>query len=213
MIQVQPDNTVTHGIDISSFQTDVNWTQVKASGNQFAFIKSSEGISLRDPFFASHWKGATDASLLRAPYHFFHPALDPIAQAKLMISQVPTEKLAIDLPWVLDIEWTDGFKVLGSTGATNAMAFLDHIETYTGMTPIIYTSAYFFQAIPSPALFARYPLWIAAYQVKAPTVPAPWHTFSFWQYTDHAAIPGVGRIDSNLFNGSLPSLKTLARKL
>ncbi len=35
--------TTPYGIDVSSYQGNVNWSQVKANGISFAFIKATEG--------------------------------------------------------------------------------------------------------------------------------------------------------------------------
>jgi GH25 family lysozyme M1 (1,4-beta-N-acetylmuramidase) len=34
------------GIDVSSHQTSVNWSQVKSNGVQFAYIKATEGTGV-----------------------------------------------------------------------------------------------------------------------------------------------------------------------
>ena len=43
------------GIDVSHHQGEIDWTAVKASRVEFAFIKASEGGDFRDREFARNW--------------------------------------------------------------------------------------------------------------------------------------------------------------
>ena len=40
------------GIDVSSYQTTIDWNQVKASGRTFAWTKSTEGVTFNDACLA-----------------------------------------------------------------------------------------------------------------------------------------------------------------
>lgn len=80
------------GIDVSDYQTDIDWTTVVDNGIQFVYIKATEGtcsvISFTalvyalsyfvvsayiSPTFSPQYIGATDAGLIRGSYHFAHP--------------------------------------------------------------------------------------------------------------------------------------------
>ena len=65
----------TAGIDVSLYQKDVNWSQVFAAGNRFAFIKCSQGVTVTDPKFTANFDGAKAAGLLVGVYHFINPTL------------------------------------------------------------------------------------------------------------------------------------------
>jgi len=202
-------DSIVHGIDVSSYQPSCNWQQVAASGNKFAIIKSSEGLTVHDRTFKDHWAGAKAAGIIRAPYHFFHPAQDPVQQANSMLSVVQLEHG--DLPCVVDVEWADGLKVLGQHGADAALQMLKILEAKTGVVPMLYTAASFFTGMNNMGDFSRYPLWVANYGVTCPTIPAAWSNWTMWQYTDHEAVPGIGKIDASLFNGSMADLVKLCK--
>src|SRR5690349_5648127 len=76
----------TAGMDVSSYDTSIDWAAAHAAGIQFAFIRASDGTQYPDPLFASHWTDARAAGVLRGAYQFFRPAEDPIAQADLLLS-------------------------------------------------------------------------------------------------------------------------------
>ena len=60
-----PDRYPVHGIDLSRFQTQVDWQTARANGVNFAFIKATEGGDMVDPLFDSHWRGAGAAGIRR----------------------------------------------------------------------------------------------------------------------------------------------------
>src|SRR5437764_1136269 len=56
----------------------------------------------------------------------------------------------------------------------------------------------------------RSPPWVANWQVSCPSVPAPFATWSLWQYDDAGTVPGITTAcDLNQFDGTLSDLKGL----
>src|SRR3954471_21486658 len=90
------------GIDVSHYQQEIDWQQVRRVGVAFAFIKASEGINVSDPMFNHNWRGAKAARILRGAYHFFRPQLDAEAQVNLFLDRIQND--AGELPPVLDVE-------------------------------------------------------------------------------------------------------------
>ena len=94
------------GIDISYYQGNVNWSQVKGSGRQFAFSRISDGLNYPDTKWAQNWPAMKTAGLVRGAYQFFRPSQDAGLQAQMVL-----DKLAAagglqpgDLPPDLDLE-------------------------------------------------------------------------------------------------------------
>ena len=79
---------VVHGMDVSSYETSIDWPTAKAAGIEFAFIRASDGLQYRDPKFATYWAGARAAGVMRGAYQFFRPTQDPIAQADLLLAAI-----------------------------------------------------------------------------------------------------------------------------
>lgn len=218
-IAVCPGLVTTHGIDVSHYEASIDWTQLMGSDVKFITIKATEAtdnsakLKLVDQLFAKYWKEAKAMGMMRQAYHFFHPKLDPIAQADLMIKVIEANGGLQDgdLAPVIDIEPADGMTALSAAGADAALVFLQKIESHFGMVPEIYTGVGFFSNVPQPERFFRYSNWLAQYfgegSRRCPMVPAPWSNWIFWQTSDREAIPGVGKIDSSLFNGSYADLK------
>ncbi len=79
-----PQNYAVHGIDLSRFQTDVDWPTARANGVNFAFIKATEGSDRLDAMFHNHWRGAGQAGVARGAYHFFYLCGTARQQARLV---------------------------------------------------------------------------------------------------------------------------------
>src|SRR4051812_25122838 len=76
------------GMDVSAYETSIDWPTAKAAGIDFAFIRATDGTQYLDPQFATYWAGARDAGVIRGAYQFFRPAEDPIAQADLLLATI-----------------------------------------------------------------------------------------------------------------------------
>jgi lysozyme len=196
------------GIDVSHYQGHVDWQAVKAAGCAFAFAKATEGTGVTDPYFAANWAGMQAAGLARGAYHFFRPAEDAKQQAAHFLSTV--QLAPGDLPPVLDVETNDG--VPNSAIVEGVQLWLEAVEPVTGVTPVIYTAASFWDAHLNDQ-FGSYPLWIAHYTAASSPAPLPagWADWTFWQYSQSLAIAGVsGAADHDYFDGTPEDLQAIA---
>lgn len=185
------------GIDVSHWQGTIDWSAVAADGVEFAFVKATEGGDYTNPRFAENWAGARRAGVVRGAYHFFRPRTDAAAQAAHFLRTV---RLAPgDLPPVLDVEVTDGRSA--ESIAAGVLTWLQEVERATGRRPVVYTRASFWTAQMGGGL-GPYPLWVAHYGVSAPSIPAGWSGWTFWQHSDAGRVDGIsGAVDLNWFNG------------
>ena len=96
------------GIDVSYWDSGIDWPKVRATGQRYVFIKASEGDSYADPTFDDNWRGEKSAGLLRGAYHFVRSNVDPKKQATKFIDYVKSMNDDGELPPVLDLETPDG---------------------------------------------------------------------------------------------------------
>ena len=195
------------GIDVSHWQSDIDWAEVKRSGVRFAFIKATEFPDKRttlfvDNKFKANADGAKANGIHWGAYHFFRTHIDPVIQAKVFCETVGEFS---SLPPVLDLE------AAGSKGERlnyKVRQFLEEVERITNRKPVIYTSSGFWRSYMTSEKsdhtnWARfYPLWLAHYTSLWPNSPYPWIGWSFWQYSDRGTLPGIKtHVDLNWFNG------------
>ena len=192
-----------HGIDVSAYQGRINWPEVARNRVRFAFIKASEGATLRDPRFVRNWHEARAAGVLRGAYHYFLPNRDGQLQADLFARTVPLAPG--DLPPVLDVEAANFHDV--AVLRREVARWLRLIEAHYGVRPILYSNHSFYQRHLA-GHFDDYPLWLAHYEVERPTLPRS--KWIIWQHSDEAYVPGIrGVVDFNVFQGSFEALQAL----
>lgn len=192
-----------HGIDVSAYQGRIDWPEVARNRVRFAFIKASEGGTLRDPRFARNWREARSAGVLRGAYHYFLPNRDGQLQADLFARTVPLAPG--DLPPVLDVEAANFHDV--AVLRHEVARWLRLIEAHYGVRPILYSNHNFYQRHLA-GHFDDYPLWLAHYEVERPTLPRD--KWIIWQHSDEAYVPGIrGVVDFNVFQGNFEALEAL----
>src|SRR5215472_1429722 len=96
-----------NGIDISNHQPQFDW----AAWNghiQFASVKATEGLTFQDAWFGYNWGWMEKIGVFRFAYHYAHPNLDPVKQAKFLVDYVKLHGLKRHDNFVLDLEETGG---------------------------------------------------------------------------------------------------------
>ncbi|KZT20844.1 glycoside hydrolase family 25 protein [Neolentinus lepideus HHB14362 ss-1] len=211
------------GIDVSSYQGNVDWSTAKANGVTFAYIKATE-VSYTNPDFSSQYTGATHAGLIRGGYHFAHPDTSSGAtQAEYFLANGGGwSNDGVTLPGALDIEYNpNGAKCYGLSASAMVSWISDFSNTYHSHTKrychhhtlqsVIYTTTDWWTTCTgnSAAFASNNPLWIARYSSSVGTLPAGWSYETFWQYADSGSSPG----DQDRFNGDAAGLRRYAAGL
>lgn len=192
-----------HGIDISHYQSRIDWQQIAASSLDFVYMKATEGENYIDSLYQENWEDSRMTSLKRGAYHFYRPNVPPLTQANHFIQQAQLQ--AGDLPPVLDIEVLDG--VSNAELIVDLRMYLRHLETHYGVKPVIYTYQKFYNKHLA-GHFTDYPIWIARYHQREPTLAnkADW---LFWQHACKGELLGIeGKVDLNVFQGTREELET-----
>lgn len=206
-----PAGTV-RGIDISHYQQDIDWEQVRNAEIQgapvsFVFIKATEGTDKFDPNFNYNFHEARKNGIIRGAYHFFSTQSSAKKQAEFFCHMVQLDEG--DLPPVLDVE-TEVDRISNYSREhlrKEVLTWLQYVENHYGTPPILYCSYSFRQHYLGDAAFDHYPFWIAHYYVKQLEYQGTWH---FWQHTDAGHVNGIpGEVDIDLFNGNSDDLEDL----
>lgn len=193
-----------HGIDVSHYQSRVNWDTVALQKVDFAFVKATEGKNHVDSLFSHNWSDIKRVGLKRGAYHFFRPRTSVLKQAQNFIKNVKLE--AGDLPPVLDVEVADGAS--DELVIKRVKTWVQIIEHHYKIRPIIYTNLKFYNRYIANN-FQEYRIWIARYNTVEPYLGKK-QNWAFWQYGDRGQIKGInGFVDFNVFKGSLLELESL----
>jgi len=194
-------------VDVSHHNGNPSFSGLKAAGILGVIHKATQGTNGPDPTYAAHKASAKAAGLLWGAYHF-GTGDDGVAQADSFLNVGGN---AAGQVLVLDFEPnTTG----PSMSLEEARAFVTHVKDRTGRYPGLYSGHYVKELLGTGAdsVLGACWLWLAQYG-PTPVVPPNWSTWTMWQYTDGALgpdpkeIPGVGRFDRDLFNGSADDLR------
>jgi lysozyme len=192
------------GIDISHYQTNIDWDKLKKEKISFIYIKATEGATKLDDKFKAHWIEATKHNYHVGAYHYYIPNRSGKDQAANFINNVPN--LINNLPPVIDLE----FSIINKSNKTKKQLiseisdFINEVESHYNKTIIIYTNISFYNYFIKEN-FKNCKLWISDKAEKPRVDHDKW---LIWQYTHHGRIKGFnGYVDLNVLNGTLKDLK------
>lgn len=201
--------TMLEGIDVSHWQGPIDWTQVSAAGERFAYVKASEGTTFVDSMYLANRDQARAVGMSVGAYHFAQPGIEPgdaIAEADHFVATaLPTGG---DLLPVLDLERSGGLSQVDLIAWVQG--YMDELYRLTGVHGVIYCSPAFWTTYmgdtPWFAMNGYDILWAAHWtSLPSPTVPGGnWggYGWTFWQYTSSGSVPGItGSVDLNRYNG------------
>lgn len=193
---------VFSGIDVSVYQGDIDFEQVKNSGIEVVYIRAGYGFSVTDPKFEENYTNATKAGLKCGAYYFVtarnteQAYLQATRFAELISGKTFAARPAMDF---------EEFGSLGKNGINIVgLAFMQKLRELTGIVPMLYTDAY--NASETwDWNFAQFPLWVADYDAEEPYVTSNiWQSYAGFQYSDRGEIPGIyGNVDLDRFTSSV----------
>ncbi len=188
-------------IDLSHWNPEPNWSQLRASGVLAIFHKATEGTSYLDPTYRTRRLKATSSGFLWAPYHFLHGT-----------------EITKQMDWFLEnIYVPKGGRVVLDHEADASLDQLCQAVTYLwdkhpDLEITIYSGHLIKEQLGDTTVrseLRKTSLWIAQYtSVNAPSWPRQqWPQWSLWQWTDGEKVPGISQpVDGNRWNGTAENL-------
>lgn len=191
------------GIDVSKYQKDINWSQVKNSGVEFAIIRCGyrgygSGEILMDPYFEQNITGALKNGI-KVGIYFYSAAInenEAKEEARWVVNVI--KKYKITYPVAYDYESfglgrLEGLSVKQNTD--NAIAFLKYIKS-AGYTPMMYASRNAYYQRWETQRITGCKFWLAHYNVEKSDYTGTYH---MWQYTSKGTVPGInGYVDMDI---------------
>ena len=196
------------GVDLSEYQTDIDFAAMKASGIDFVMLRiggryySDEGGLYKDDAFRDYYQQAKDAGLKVGAYFFSQAASVEDAQEEARYTLELLDGLQLDYPVAFDWETieddnarTDG--VTGEELTAIAEAFCDTIGQ-SGYKTIVYASTSLMLQSYDFETMKDYAFWLADYR-EFPASDKMYYNFTMWQYTTEGIVDGVNvPVDLNL---------------
>ena len=202
VLAFEPASPELHnGIDVSEWQGNINFAEVKEAGIDVVYIKSSQGSKYVDPYFKEHYENAKANGLNIGFYHFLTASTEEeaIEQARFFVSVI--NNYAADCRLAMD------FEIFGNLNVEEinniSVAFLETVTSLTNKEVVIYSDASNARNIFGPELAAKYPIWVADYYVSEPA-NGNWSSWIGFQYTNKGEIHGInGFVDRDYFTNEI----------
>lgn len=185
-VQSSRESTDYDGIDVSSYQKDIDWDAVcRDKKIRFVYVKATEGATYTSPHFRYNIENARKHGLKVGSYHFLRTTSSLQSQFENFTRAVKPEEQ--DLVPLIDIEqrgnWTPRQIV------DSLEVFIKMVSKHYNCRPMIYTMTSFYNKYLA-SHFKKYPLFIARYSESAPELNDGAH-YTLWQYTDQGTVKGI----------------------
>ena len=192
------------GIDVSSWQGNIDWQQVKDSGVEFVIIRvggrgTTEGNIYPDEMCQTYYEGARAAGLKVGAYFFSQSVTEEeaIEEAEYVLDVV--KDWDVEMPIVYDWEYIgDGARtdnVVAGLLTEMAKAYCETVKN-AGYEPMIYFGRSQSADLLILSELVDYGFWLAMYN---PIMDYP-YKIDICQYTETGSVPGIsGNVDLNLW--------------
>ena len=188
------------GVDVSTYNEEIDWERVKAQGVDFAIIRVggrgwTSGSIYSDLRCEAYLHGARKAGL-RIGAYFYSTAVceaEAVREADAALAVLRGRKL--DLPIFYDVEFSGEYpegradRLSAGQRTQNARAFCRRVES-AGYRAGVYSGRYFYAASIDRMPLASFCLWMANY-TRDGLPPADARDYRFWQFSDRKLVDGI----------------------
>ncbi len=192
------------GIDVSSFQGEIDWERVAADEIDFAIIRLgyrgySKGNIMIDEMFERNIEGATAAGIDVGVY-FFSQAItvqEAVEEAWTVLSYIQDYEITYPVIFDWEVIYGDSARsdeVSVATLTQSAVAFCEVVKD-EGYQPMIYFNKRLGLLKYNLADLTEYGFWYAQYY----DYPEFYYKFDIWQYSSTGNVDGIeGDVDLNI---------------
>ncbi|MBQ7218621.1 MAG: peptidoglycan-binding protein [Ruminococcus sp.] len=182
-------------IDISTWQSNIDFKKVKAAGITAVIIRAGYGreAAQKDNEFENHYRGAKAVGLKIGAYWYSYAmsVTDAEKEAKACLACIKGK--SFDLPIYYDMEEDEQNKLSKGTLTQMACSFCDTIIAGGYRAGVYSNPDGFLRQLDYDTIRARYSVWLAHWASR--------HTIAcdIWQYSSEGRVAGVsGDVDMNL---------------
>lgn len=179
------------GIDVSRWQGEIDWIEVKNDGVDFAILRAySYG---EDIYFQKNYTEAIAAGLNVGAYSYTYAETidEAIAEANNIVSVLGKRKF--HYPIFIDIEDPSYYSIDKNLTTQIVLTELEILKK-AGYYAAVYSGKYFAEDYLNLSALSNYDMWIAQYNSSCTYNK----NYTMWQYSDSGSIKGIsGAVDTN----------------
>lgn len=195
LLQVEPyhPDATLQGIDVSSWQGQIDWDRVKAYGIDFAIIRCGYGMDQTDQDDTYFEYNASECERVGIPYGvYLYSYADSVERASSEADHVLRliQGHTLSYPVYFDMEDSS---TLSSDLAAIATTFCNKISA-AGYPVGVYSNTYWWNTYLTDPCFNNWYRWVAQYYSSC----TYGGEYAMWQYTSSGSVDGIsGRVDMN----------------
>lgn len=188
-------------IDVSCYQTGVDYSKVKAAGITAVIIRAGYGreTSQKDSQFETHYKNAKAAGLKIGAYWYSYASSESDAKKEAAACLSCVKGKTFDLPVYYDMEDSSQTKYGKITLTAMAKAFCEAIKAGGYRAGVYANLNWFNNYLEYSSLKKLYSIWLAQYNTTNDK------DCDIWQNSSTGSISGIsGNVDTNvIYNSSV----------
>lgn len=181
------------GIDVSTWQGNIDWNKVKADKIEFAIVRGGYGTSGKDGKFEQNYKNAKAAGVPIGVYHYSYAKTiqESKKEANFCISYLEGKKF--EYPIAFDIEDESQLNLSSDKLTSVVKAFCSEVQK-AGYYVCIYSNLHWLKNRLNMSDL-NYDIWLAQWTSK----PTYGGSIGIWQYTDKGKVKGInGNVDMDI---------------
>ncbi|MCU6747763.1 GH25 family lysozyme [Faecalicatena acetigenes] len=206
-MQVASDGNLFKGIDVSSYQGNINWAKVKAEGVNFAMLRVVEnkmGALAVDSKFYQNAAGATANGIAIGAYRYGYAmsVSEARTEAYAVVNALKASGCTFRYPIAYDMEDWETQGTLSMAERTAIIKTFREIIEENGYTFMIYASRSWLESMIDMEEFAGEDVWVAEYRDYTPDLGHQYRgpgRVTIWQYSSRGKVSGIsGDVDMNI---------------
>ncbi len=200
-LALEPLGQPVQGMDVSAWQGEIDFEQVRAWGIRTVYIRAAVGQGRQDKDWRANYRKAKAAGLKVGLYHYVTARSQDQAREQAEFFAGLMEGLDMDCRPAMDFE---SFGDMSKEQINQAaLAYVTRLERLCGGKPAVYSNSWTAAHVFDQRL-ADYPLWIAEYGPDQPRERGPWKACAGFQYTSQGRVQGIqGNVDLDRFTPAM----------
>lgn len=203
-----PNSILAYGVDVSSWQYDIDWKKVKADGIDFAILRvgTTKG---KDTYFEQNYKNAKAAGIELGAY--FYTYADTVEEAEADAEMVLNwlDEKQFEYPIYYDME--DSVQL--ASGMTTKLrtkmceAFCDKLKEENWCVGIYSNANWLKNYLDESTLSSKYEMWLASWRDSGNPEKDYSDKYGMWQYTNVGKVDGIStNVDRNVVYREYPEI-------
>lgn len=183
-------NVLKKGIDISTWQGDVNFSKIKTAGVDYVIIRAGYSQNI-DKWFESNYKKAKSAGVPIGAYWYSEALTEAAVKAEAQACIKALTGKTFEYPIYLDLEESKQFAKGKIFCSSIINAFCSALLT-AGFYPGLYMSKSPLTSYVDDSTQVKYPVWVAQYNSSCTYNKG----YGMWQYSSTGSVNGIiGNVD------------------